>query len=420
MKKLLYIFIAIGLIFQACDNDSFEDKFDKNPDQRIKERIQNYSDILTSPQYGWKTLYYPNEDSYGGYQFLINFDEMGNASIISDLTGERDTSLFKVKAIQDITLAFETYSQLHKLTDPIEGSPGDGIGGDFEFLFDEVTAEKVVLKGRIAGSKMVLYPATETTEDEIMNMNIFTKFLSNPPDAPFFREINVTEGVSSNISFSYGDNREVTLTYKSETGEISQEKRKIHFTSTGFSFKEPLTVDGKSIENFAFNLETKLFDIAGSDIKGSVTYSNAPAFPVVGAADALLASNFYVFTGFSDPLNEAYKNLKASIPGLAGLQLYVQWGYLLAFDPTRENKHAGFSDFVLSKAEGEEDLITTTWEYGAFGDWWGEIYNEPNNAGKIFLQVITDPEGMYVVPSGGSFYLVSKSYPSYYFKIEVA
>ena len=415
MKKLLYIFIAFGLILQACNNDDFENKFDKSPDQRIKERIQKYSEILTSPEYGWKTLYYPSEDSYGGFQFQINFDDLGVASVIGDITGEIDTSLYKIKAEQDILLSFVTYSQFHKLSDPIEGNPGDGIGGDFEFFFKEITAEKIVLKGKIGGSTMVLYPAEESTENGIKNMNIFSKLLKNVPNAPFFREIDVTEGFGSNISFAYSDNREVTITFKTGDGEVKNERRKIYFTPSGFSFSEPVEVEGKAIEKFNLNIDSELFEIVDSEIKGSVKYSNAPAFTIEGGVDAFLAHNFYGVVGYSDPLKESFNIIKNSISGFNAFQLYSQWGYFIGFNPTIDDAWAGFAGITYGKAG--EDIIVNQWAYNVIGSWWKDIYNAPDDAGKVFTTILFEPNGMYVVPDGAGFILVSKAYPMYYFKV---
>jgi hypothetical protein len=415
MKKLLYIIFAFGLIVQSCNNNDFEYKFDKTPDKRIKEKVDSYYNILTSSEYGWKTLYYPNEDEYGGYQFLISFDEKGNASIISDLKGERDTSLYKIKAEQDLMLIFDTSSQFHILTDPSKDNPGKGVGGDFEFLFEEVSNEKIVLKGKIGGSEMILYPAGKSTEDEIKNMNIFTKLILNDPGASFFREINTTKGFERNISFSYFDNREVKLAYKNDNGKVIIEDRKIYFTNQGFSLKNPIFIKGMTLEKFEYSVDSKLFNIIDSEIEGSIKYSNTPIFAVNGAADAFLSHNFYALIAYSNPLMEAYEIIKQNIPGIYEFQLYTKWGYFLAFNPDIQSKWAGFSGITFGKAG--EDLIINTWTNNAYGDWWQALYYAPENAGQLFITILTDPQGMYIFPYRNDFYLISKTYPNHYFRI---
>jgi len=157
-----------------------------------------------------------------------------------------------------------------------------------------------------------------------------------------------------------------------------------------------------------------VFEVAESEIKGSIKYFNAPTFEFKGAVDGFLANSFYIISDYSNPFMKIYKNIANSISGFGGFQLYPSSGLLLGYNSTKEKRHAGFwIDFVKT----EEDLLKLNWGGYVYGDWWNEIYYVPDNMGQIFLNVLTEPNGLYVVPIGNTFYLISKAYPNYYFKV---
>ncbi len=102
------------------------------------------------------------------YRFHFSFDNANRVKMFSDFDGTtasvRKESSFRLKALQQPALLFDTYSYIHMLTDPadsISGGPeGVGLNTDFEFAVDSVTADRIKLTGRFQGSTMILRKAS--------------------------------------------------------------------------------------------------------------------------------------------------------------------------------------------------------------------------------------------------------------------
>src|SRR5688572_3419281 len=168
MKKALSYILAATIGFYGCNKKS-DDAFSESSDERLNETLAKYQAALTGAQYGWKGFIYPAGSKGGLVGFYFKFNENNRVEMFSDFDSTAAvtpmTASYRLKALQQPALLFDTYSYVHVLADPDAavngGSYGDGLVSDFEFAIDSIVGDSVKLTGRFNGSKAVLIKATQ-------------------------------------------------------------------------------------------------------------------------------------------------------------------------------------------------------------------------------------------------------------------
>lgn len=165
--KLRYIALAAVVLatLVSCTREE-KDLFDKSASERAAEAVTNAQSVLTSTQYGWEMVYFPNTENMStskGYVLILSFSEDGSVSVSaknSVTTANKiktDVSTWKVLSDYGPLLSFDTYNEvLHAWSDP--QTDGDGYLGDYEFLILKATPELIILKGKKHGAYSVLRP----------------------------------------------------------------------------------------------------------------------------------------------------------------------------------------------------------------------------------------------------------------------
>src|SRR6185295_10262945 len=146
--RLISVFLFISVFgFSSCTKDETR-VFDQSPDTRINEALTQYGSALTGSAAGW------------------------NATIKTG-TGGIYHFHYRLKALQTPALIFDTYSYLHILADPDGsvngGTNGQGLISDFEFAFDSLATDSILLTGRVNGTKLKLIKATQQDFDAWQN-----------------------------------------------------------------------------------------------------------------------------------------------------------------------------------------------------------------------------------------------------------
>lgn len=173
MKNILYsILLLAGFCFNSCVSEE-EDLFDKSAAERMNEALTKYKAILQDDPQGWVMEFYPSDRSMGGYTYTAKFDN-GKVDMTSELSlnsssgdkwpaGTVVTSYYRVISEQSALLTFDTYNLLfHFFSEPRGSSDVDGYASDYEFVFMEVSEDRIVLKGKKYGNKMVMTKLTES------------------------------------------------------------------------------------------------------------------------------------------------------------------------------------------------------------------------------------------------------------------
>ncbi|MBC9912342.1 DUF4302 domain-containing protein [Chitinophaga varians] len=177
-KKLLYLLLVLAGVY-SCKKES-DPMFDKSPDERLNDTLQQYQQILTHAPYGWKAMVYPGGSPKSVYSFYFRFNDSNRVQMYSDFeqssTVTPRESSWRLKALQQPSLLFDTYSYLHVLCDPDGGQNGGdygkGLGSDFEFSINGMTGDTMVLTGRFNRSRAILVKASQQEQADYYQQHI--------------------------------------------------------------------------------------------------------------------------------------------------------------------------------------------------------------------------------------------------------
>ncbi len=164
MKPTLLYILLFLLVLGACRKDD-DPVFDQTADERINAVLQEYQTALINAQDGWEARIVTGTG--GIFNFHFQFKPNNRVSMYADIdtasAGNARESSYRLKALQQPSLIFDTYSYLHQLTDPDGsvngGDNGSGLISDFEFSIDTVTTDSIKLTGRYNNTKVTLHRA---------------------------------------------------------------------------------------------------------------------------------------------------------------------------------------------------------------------------------------------------------------------
>ena len=121
MKKIsLLLMLFMGLM--ACNNDD-DMVFSESSTARVQKLQDDCDEMLRSKADGWKMVYVPNPTKHGGFNVLMKFGENGQVRIMTDYTEGESNTTYSLNASQGAVLSFDTYSCLHDLANPANGTP---------------------------------------------------------------------------------------------------------------------------------------------------------------------------------------------------------------------------------------------------------------------------------------------------------
>ncbi|WP_205512521.1 DUF4302 domain-containing protein [Longitalea arenae] len=321
-KNLLYIFLAITLMASSCRKDD-DYVFDRSSDERLNETLGNYQKALSSSQYGWNGNLTTGDG--GTYRFYFSFNDSNRVVMFSDFDSTTATVLressYRLKALQQPSLIFDTYSYLHILSDPDaavnNGTYGQGLKGDFEFRVDTVTADSISLTGRFNGSRLSLRKAAQFDRTVWVNKQVtngvvkfkdYWKFLS------YFKRLNYA-GTQYELQFDT-TLKKVTVSWM--VGSQAQTvTRGYYFWANGVYFTDPIVNGAATIPGFSinsFDMGAQVMSVGVNAAAATITSATAPINPDVKNAvnrwwsRGATSDNFWVsYTGFHiNGVDDAY------------------------------------------------------------------------------------------------------------------
>lgn len=254
MKKLL---IAIGIVAASISSCKKDDKsvFDKSPDERINEKLAAYQAQLSGAQDGWKGVLVTDSGRGSAHSFYFKFNNENRVIMLSDFDSLSAVTLkessYRLKALQQPSLIFDTYSYLHVLADPdgaVNGGPvGAGLFSDFEFYFDAATTDSIKLVGRFNASKMTLVRATKAEADAYgsgqlaagLNINKILTYFKRLTIGSQLYDVKI-DAVNRQFVFSWLDG----------SGNLQTFSTGYYFTAGGVVFTTPFTNGSQTISGF--------------------------------------------------------------------------------------------------------------------------------------------------------------------------
>jgi hypothetical protein len=276
MKRLLLLPI-IALALFACQKNEPDDLFGgKNPSQRFEQSQAELRQELTSPEQGWKFVYYTNEKKFGGFIILMKFTPEGLVTMNSDIgaTTSSTTSKYEIKWGQGTMLSFTTKNHIHELSDSTKGETGVGYEGNFEFIYFGKEGNKLKFKTQRKDTEQFVYfePATAQDWNTIQTLSSNVKTLEDNIDNYYFTVSTTASSTGYEVNFA---NRFITVT--SLDGNSTQ-KASVYATETGIGFKPALTFEGKTFTGLTRDNSTTppTYKTTVDGVTAQMTYSLVP------------------------------------------------------------------------------------------------------------------------------------------------
>ena len=276
MKRLLLLPI-IALALFACQKNEPDDLFGgKNPSQRFEQSQAELRQELTSPEQGWKFVYYTNEKKFGGFIILMKFTPEGLVTMNSDIgaTTSSTTSKYEIKWGQGTMLSFTTKNHIHELSDSTKGETGVGYEGNFEFIYFGKEGNKLKFKTQRSDTEQFVYfePATAQDWNTIQTLSSNVKTLEDNIDNYYFTVSTTASSTGYEVNFA---NRFITVT--SLDGSSTQ-KASVYATETGIGFKPALTFEGKTFTGLTRDNSTTppTYKTTVDGVTAQMTYSLVP------------------------------------------------------------------------------------------------------------------------------------------------
>ena len=238
MKKNITKYLLLALACLGLQSCLFQEEnyFDDSSANRATADVSRCGELLKGAPNGWVMEYYVGKDySLGGITLLCRFD--GQRVTMASQMSEADetvSSLYSVKSEQATMLSFDTYNYLVHYFGQPQGSmsddPNGTLGGDYEFIISSASAERIELKGKKYGNRIVM---KALTEDQTWKQYL-TKIKKVEDDAFFYEYDLLMDGlytgqmIRSNYTF--------IVTYYDEIGKVHQKTVPFMFTADGTTF----------------------------------------------------------------------------------------------------------------------------------------------------------------------------------------
>lgn len=272
MKKIILGFCSLLIIVASCKKVDDSSVFTQSADQRLTAALAKNQAKLSGAQYGWKALVRTNAG--GNFTFYFSFNDSNRVKMLSSFDSMSAVTLkessFRLKALQQPSLLFDTYSYLHVLADPnpaaAGGSAGAGLQSDFEFYFDEAnsTDDKIELVGRFNGTQTTLTKATQAERDAFLNGDLAKGLVINKI-VNYYKRITI--GNTDSVD-AFVDARSSYIISPDANGNLLDDSLGTNYTLTlgGLAFAKPLVVGTKTLSelsNINFDATTNSITAVG-------------------------------------------------------------------------------------------------------------------------------------------------------------
>ena len=285
MKKTFIYLVAAIIGFAGC-NKKEDTVFDKSVDERLNETLATYQKALTGAPYGWKGFIYPAGLKGGVVAFYFKFNESNRVEMFSDFDDASAvtpmTASYRLKALQQPALLFDTYSYVHVLADPDGavngGAYGAGLGSDFEFAIDTIKGDTVKLTGRFNKSKAFLVKATQPEMQSYYDKQYANRPFTNISKYLTYFKRLVVGGSQYEIQVNQ-TTRTITFTWVDDNGVVHTATTGYYYTTDGIALS-PALIDGantiSTLNNISWNGTTTTMSFTVNGTASAIVGSGQP------------------------------------------------------------------------------------------------------------------------------------------------
>ncbi|NSL85836.1 DUF4302 domain-containing protein [Chitinophaga sp. Mgbs1] len=154
MKNSILYILLLAIAWSACNKGADDRVFPEPADERLNSKLADYQSLLTAAPNGWKMTVIPADTSQPYIFYLwMKFSAQNRVTSNMDTLPAQESS-YRLKAMMQPELIFDTYSYLHRLSDAtpspgISGAVrGKGLMADFEYEIRYVSPDSIVLYGK--------------------------------------------------------------------------------------------------------------------------------------------------------------------------------------------------------------------------------------------------------------------------------
>ncbi len=258
MKKITIIILSITCAFTACKKDD-KSLFEQTPDQRLNQTLEAYQSQLSGAANGWKGLITVDSGKGNTYSFYFKFNPTNRVTMYADFDSATAVtpveSSYRIKALQQPSLIFDTYSYVHLLSDPNEavngGIRGAGLISDFEFAFESSTTDTIKLFGRFNGSRAVLIRATpeEATAYITGRLGSSLQFTNISKILNYWKRITIG-GIDYEVIVN-GSTRSISFNWLDASGNLRTYSTTFYYTINGVVLNSPLVNGSQTVTGFS-------------------------------------------------------------------------------------------------------------------------------------------------------------------------
>jgi len=306
MKKSLKntVLLALAMSLSFCSKND-----DDNTGNDSVTPVQNpalMKELTASPE-GWKLTYVSPDDSFGGYNFLMKFDDQGKVTMLSDLsaTATPTTSGYSTQEEgRGLVLSFIGNNQIHRLADALQGAASIAHTGKvYQFLYTGKEGNNLKFQNLLLenNASVVFQPATaaDWSRTPALYKNIAP--LSNNA-SHYYLKVSPTTGSPTTYPIEF-TNRVLSL--KNTPNKIATSA-----TENGIAFHRAFTLGGQP-----FN-----------ELK-RVENSNPPTYRTT--VNGVTAELFYSLLSPDDYNSDDYQHINTQIEALAiNTQVMKKYEYL--------------------------------------------------------------------------------------------
>ena len=263
MKKQQYILLsAILLLLGACSQKE-EAVYGKGTSyvQRTNQTLSEYASTLEGTPQWLLTLYAGENQSYGGYNFLVSFAR-GKVTAASEVLPTEETSDYSLLFGEKAILSFDTYNKvLHYFVEPSFLFP-HGKEGDNQFEIQSYKDGVFSLRGKRSNNLMTLSPFKGNKATYLAKIRERTSLFKSVGIAPITL-----------------DQKQVALTLHptlhqlSFTTEGSTQKVAFAYTEKGLKLYEPTTIGGYTFTEFALSEDNQELSTLDGKHKATLSYT---------------------------------------------------------------------------------------------------------------------------------------------------
>ena len=306
MKKSLKntVLLALAMSLSFCSKND-----DDNTGNDPIIPVQNpalMKELTASPE-GWKLTYVSPDDSFGGYNFLMKFDDQGKVTMLSDLSATATPTTSRYSTQEEgrgLVLSFIDNNQIHRLADALQGAASIAHTGKvYQFLYTGKEGNNLKFQNLLLGNNasVVFQPATaaDWSRTPALYKNIAP--LSNNA-SHYYLKVSPTTGSPTTYPIEF-TNRVLSL--KNTPSKIATSA-----TENGIAFHRAFTLGGQP-----FN-----------ELK-RVENSNPPTYRTT--VNGVTAELFYSLLSPDDYNSDDYQHINTQIEALAiNTQVMKKYEYL--------------------------------------------------------------------------------------------